>query len=99
MTTLLTIRGTTAYHIPAPGIAPVPLAAGDLTLSLIPAFPPTRPADSVTLTVGASTFVLTKNAPVQRTNAKSEHPSLMFTPAPLADGRTIGQVRIDMQDS
>lgn len=99
MTTLITIPGATAYHLPAPGVEPVPLAEGDISLTLVPAFPPTRPNDAVTLTVGSSTFVLTKNAPVQRTNSKNEHPSFVFTPAPLADGRTIGQVRIDMRDS
>jgi hypothetical protein len=99
MTTLLTIPGATAFHLPAPGIPPVALAEGDLTLSLIPAFPPDRPNEAITLTVGGSTFVLTTNAPVQRTNSKNEHPSLVFTPAPLSDGRSIGQVRIDFRDS
>jgi len=99
MTTLLTIPGATAYHLPAPGITPVALSEGDLTLALVPAFPPSRPTESVTITVGASTFVLTKNAPVQRTNSKNEHPSIVFTPAPLADGRPVGQVRVDFRDS
>lgn len=97
MTTRVAIPGATAYHLPAPGAKPVALAEGDLALIVLPAAPP-RKDETLTLTVGESTFVLSRNAPVQRTNSKDEHPSLVFSPAPLSDGRLIGQVRIDFRD-
>lgn len=98
MTTLITIPAVTAFHLPAPGATPVPLAQGDLALSLLPAAPPTRPAEVLTLSIGSSAFVLARNSPVQKTKSKNEHPSFVFTPAPRDDGRSIGQVRIDMKD-
>ncbi|TXT07385.1 hypothetical protein VHUM_03105 [Vanrija humicola] len=99
MSTLITIKNTTALHLPAPGAAPVPLAHGDLHLNLLPAAPPERPHDTLIITVGASSFPLGENSPVQRTRSKNEHPSFVFTPATPDGGQSIGQVRIDMADS
>lgn len=99
MTSLVSIPGTVALHIPARGVAPVTLDYGDLRLTLLPADPPTRPTDTLTLSVGTSAFVLAKNSPVQRIRSKNEHPSFVFTPAPPEGGQSIGQVRIDMSDS
>lgn len=98
MSTLITIKNATALHLPAPGATPVPLAHGDLHLNLLPAAPPERPVDTLIITVGASSFPLAPNSPVQRTRSKNEHPSFIFTPAPPAGGQSIGQVRIDMAD-
>ncbi len=99
MTSLVTIPGTVALHLPARGAAPVPMANGDLHLTLLPADPPTRKEDVLTLSVGSSAFVVAKNSPVQRIRSKNEHPSFVFTPAPPEGGQSIGQVRIDMTDS
>lgn len=99
MSSLVNIPGAIALHLPAKGAEPVPLANGDLNLTLLPAEPPKRPAETVTLSVGSSTFILAKNSPVQRIRSKNEHPSFVFTPAPPEGGQSIGQVRIDMSDS
>lgn len=98
MTTLLTLPGSTAYHLPAPGAPPVPLARGDLTLSLLPADPPRRAAEQLALSVGQTSFLLAPNSPVRKTKSNAQHASLIFTPAPPAEGQGIGTVRIDMKD-
>lgn len=97
MTSLITIPDTTALHLPARGVPPVPLAHGDLSLLLLPASDSSS-KDSLSITVGKSTFVLAPNSPVQRTRSNAEHPSFIFTPAPVG-GQSIGQVRIDVPDS
>lgn len=99
MTSLVSIPGCIALHLPARGAAPVPMANGDLHLTLLPADPPTRKEDVLTLSIGASAFIVAKNSPVQRIQSKNEHPSFVFTPAPPEGGQSIGQVRIDMSDS
>lgn len=100
MTSLVSIPGTVALHIPARGAAAVPMDYGDLRLTLLPADPPERPTDVITITVGTSTFIVAKNSPVQRIRSKNEHPSFVFTPAPPREGaESIGQIRIDMADS
>ncbi|BEJ12044.1 hypothetical protein CspHIS471_0205040 [Cutaneotrichosporon sp. HIS471] len=99
MTSLVSIPGCVALHLPARGVAAVPMANGDLHLTLLPADPPSRKEEILTLSVGSSAFVVAKNSPVQRIQSKNEHPSFVFTPAPPEGGQSIGQVRIDMSDS
>ncbi|WVQ80422.1 hypothetical protein IAT38_002527 [Cryptococcus sp. DSM 104549] len=99
MTTLIEIPNTSVFHVPTPTSKPLPLSEGDLTLTLIPADPPTNPAPTVTLTVGASSFPLLANAPVQRVQSKEEHPSYAFFPKPPKGGTAVGQVRIKLKDS
>lgn len=96
MTTLITIPDTTALHLPAKGVPPVTLAKGELALILLPAAE-SKTGGTLSLSVGSSTFVLAPNSPVQRTGSNAEHPSFVFTPAPVG-GRSIGQVRIDVAD-
>lgn len=98
MSTILTIPGCTALHNPTPGSQPLPLATGDLTLTVIPANPPTHPSETLTLSVGSAAFPLLPNHPVQRVKAKQEHPSYQFTPIPADGGMTVGTVRITMKD-
>ncbi len=81
-----------------PGSEPLPLSTGDLSLTLIPANPPTHPSPTVTLTIGASSFPLLPNSPVQRIHSAKEHPSYIFTPVPADGGDGIGRVKITMKD-
>ncbi|KAK8845398.1 hypothetical protein IAR55_006111 [Kwoniella newhampshirensis] len=99
MTTLVDIPSAAAFHLPTPTSDPLPLSAGDLTLTLIPANPPTHPSQTLTLTVGSSSFPLLPISPVQRVEAKDEHPSYVFSPVPADGGDPIGQVKIRMKHS
>jgi hypothetical protein len=94
MTTLAEIQNVKAYHIPTPGAEPVVLSTGTLWLSLIPANPPSHPSQTVALTVGASSFTVLPNTPVQKVEAKEEHPSYVFSPLPADGGAAIGRVKI-----
>jgi len=98
MTTLVDIPSCTALHIPTPTSQPLPLSSGDLTLTLIPANPPTHPSQTVTLTIGASSFPLLPNSPVQKIQSAKEHASYIFTPVPADGGAGIGRVKIVMKD-
>lgn len=81
MTTLITIPSVTAYHIPAPGVSPVNLASGDLTLLLIPAQPPNHLQPSLTLSIGNSaSFPLSERTPLHAVDTNREHASYVFTP-------------------
>ncbi|KAL7418909.1 hypothetical protein Q5752_006593 [Cryptotrichosporon argae] len=99
MTTLIDIPSCTAYHIPTPGSSPLPLSSGDLSLTVLPAQPPAKPAQTITLTVGGASFTLLPTTPVQKTSAKDEHASYVFSPAPADGSGGIGQVRVHMKDS
>lgn len=94
MTTLAEIQNVKALHLPTPGAQPVPLSTGTLTLSLIPANPPSHPSETVALTVGASSFTVLPNTPVQKIEAKEEHPRYAFSPLPADGGAAIGRVKI-----
>ena len=98
MTTLVDIPSCTAVHLPTPTSSPLPLAFGDLTLTIIPANPPAHPSQTVTLTIGASSFPLLPNSPVQKIGSIKEHASYVFSPVPADGGAGIGQVKITMKD-
>ncbi|WWD22344.1 hypothetical protein CI109_106835 [Kwoniella shandongensis] len=99
MTTLVDIPSAAAFHLPTPASDPLPLSAGDLVLTLIPANPPTHPSQTLTLTIGSSSFPLLPNSPVQKVEAKDEHPSYVFSPVSADGGASIGQVKIRMKHS
>jgi hypothetical protein len=94
MTTLAEIQNVKALHLPTPGAQPVTLSTGTLTLSLIPANPPSHPSETVALTVGASSFPVLPNTPVQKIETKEEHPRYAFSPRPADGGAAIGRVKI-----
>ncbi|KAK4683455.1 hypothetical protein P7C73_g6808, partial [Tremellales sp. Uapishka_1] len=79
--------------------SPLPLSAGELLLTLLPANPPTTPAQTLTLTIGASSFPLLPNSPVQKVKANDQHSSYVFSPVPADGGASIGQVKIVMKPS
>jgi hypothetical protein len=97
MTTLLTIPDVKALHVASPGVAPLPLSSGDLTLVVIPANPPTHPSETITLSVGSSSFPLLPNSPLQRVKAKEEHASYLFSPVSADGGAGVGQVLLQMK--
>ncbi|WWC58021.1 uncharacterized protein I303_100556 [Kwoniella dejecticola CBS 10117] len=99
MTTLVTIPNVTAYHLPTPTSDPLPLSTGELNLTLIPANPPTHPSSTITLNVGGSSFPLLPNSPVQKVQAKEQHPSYIFAPVPADGGAPVGQVKLRVKDS
>ncbi|WVF66439.1 hypothetical protein IAT40_001179 [Kwoniella sp. CBS 6097] len=99
MTTLVTIPSTQAYHLPTPTSDPLPLSSGELNLTLIPANPPSHPHSTLTLTIGASSFPLLPTSPVQKVQAKDEHPAYVFSPVPADGGAPVGQVKIKVKDS
>jgi len=88
----------TAYHLPTPTSSPLPLASGDLVLSVLPANPPTHPSESLTLTIGSAAFPLLPNSPIQKIQSKDEHPSYIFAPVASDGGDSIGQVKITVND-
>jgi hypothetical protein len=96
MSALITIGNTTALHLPTADAAPLPLANGDLTLVLIPANPPTHPSETLTVSIGASSFPLLPNSPLQKVKTIDEHPTFQFTPVPADGGAGVGQVRIQL---
>lgn len=89
------------YHSRTPASDLLPLSSGTLTLVLLPANPPTQKTETLTLTVGASSFPLSPKLPVQKLRSKDEHPWYSFSPAPPApDGsKPVGQVRITTEHS
>lgn len=98
MTTILvTIPQCTALHLPTPQSTPLPLSTGDLTLNLIPANPPSHPSQTLTLTIGSASFPLLPISPIQKIQAKDEHPSYIFAPVAADGGDSIGQVKIVMK--
>ncbi|WWD05932.1 hypothetical protein V865_004017 [Kwoniella europaea PYCC6329] len=99
MTTLVTIPNVTAYHLPTPTSDPLPLSTGELNLTVIPANPPSHPSSTLTLTVGGSSFPLLPNSPVQKVQAKDQHPSYIFAPVPADGGEPVGQVKLRVKDS
>ncbi|WVQ76386.1 hypothetical protein IAR50_006052 [Cryptococcus sp. DSM 104548] len=99
MTTLIEIPSAAALHLPTPTSSPLPLSSGDLSLILLPAAPPTRPAETLTLNVGSSSFPLTKRYPVQKVHGKDEHPTYAFGVQGQDAGASVGQVRIVMKHS
>ena len=98
MTTLIEIPGCTAFHIPTPVSQALPLSSGDLSLTLIPANPTGHPSSTVTITIGASSFPLFPNSPLQKIQSKEEHASYIFTPVSPDGGEAIGRVKIVMKD-
>lgn len=94
MTTLAEIPNVQALHLPTPGAQPVTLSSGTLILSVIPANPPSHPSQTIALTVGASSFPVLPNTPVQKVEAKEEHPRYAFSPLPADGGAAIGRVKI-----
>jgi hypothetical protein len=94
MTTLVEIPSVKVLHIPSPGSEPLPLSDGTLSLSLIPANPPTHPSQTVAITVGSSSFPVLPNTPVSKVASQGEHPSYVFNPAPADGGSGIGRVKI-----
>jgi len=94
MTTLAEIQNVKAYHLPVPGAEPVVLSTGTLYLSVIPANPPSHPSQTIALSVGASSFPVLPNTPVQKIEAKEEHPRYAFSPLPADGGAAIGRVKI-----
>ncbi|WRT63619.1 uncharacterized protein IL334_000542 [Kwoniella shivajii] len=99
MTTLVTIPNVTAYHLPTPTSDPLPLSTGELNLTVIPANPPTHPSSTLTLTVGGSSFPLLPNSPLQKVQAKEQHPSYIFSPVAADGGEPVGQVKLRLKDS
>lgn len=97
MTTLVEISECRAFHLPGPGIDPLPLASGTLTLALIPANPPSHPSETIALSVGSSAFPVLPNTPVQKVEAKEEHPRYVFSPAPADGGAAVGRVKIALK--
>ena len=98
MTTLIDIPSCTALHLPTATSDPLPLSTGDLSLTLLPANPPTHPSATITLTIGSSSFPLLPNSPIQKIQSKDEHSSYIFTPIPADGGAGIGRVKILMKD-
>jgi len=103
MSTLITIQSVTAYHLPNKNSVPIPLAAGDLSLTVTePAHPP---GSTLTLTVGHVSFPLSDKTPVAATDTTSQHSAYIFTPSvpptePGAEGTTtVGQVKIVLKPS
>jgi len=94
MTTLAEIQNVKAYHLPVPGAEPVVLSTGTLYLSVIPANPPSHPSQTIALSVGASSFPVLPNTPIQKIEAKEEHPRYAFSPLPADGGAAIGRVKI-----
>jgi len=94
MTTLAEIQNVKAYHLPVPGAEPVVLSTGTLYLSVIPANPPSHPSQTLALSVGASSFPVLPNTPIQKIEAKEEHPRYAFSPLPADGGAAIGRVKI-----
>jgi hypothetical protein len=94
MTTLAEIENVKAYHLPVPGAEPVVLSTGTLYLSVIPANPPSHPSQTLALSVGASSFPVLPNTPIQKIEAKEEHPRYAFSPLPADGGAAIGRVKI-----
>ena len=94
MTTLAEIENVKAYHLPVPGAEPVVLSTGTLYLSVIPANPPSHPSQTIALSVGASSFPVLPNTPIQKIEAKEEHPRYAFSPLPADGGAAIGRVKI-----
>jgi hypothetical protein len=99
MSSLIEIPSCTALHIPTPASSPLPLSSGALTLSVVPANPPTHPSASLTLTIGSSSFPLLPNSPIQKIQTINEHSSYIFSPVAADGGAAIGQVKIVMKDS
>ncbi|KAK1926229.1 senescence-associated protein-domain-containing protein [Papiliotrema laurentii] len=99
MSSLVQIPACTALHLPTPTSSPLPLSSGDLTLTVIPANPPTHPSPTLTLTIGSSSFPLLPNSPLQKIQTTHEHPSYIFSPLPADGGEPIGQVKIVLKDS
>jgi hypothetical protein len=98
MTSLIEIPSCSALHIPAPGVAALPLSEGDLILTLIPANPPTHPSSTITLSVGTSSFPLLPISPLQKIQSTGEHSSYIFTPVPADGGESVGRVKIVFKD-
>lgn len=96
---LVEIPQCSALHLPTPQSSPLPLSTGELTLNLVPANPPTHPSQTLTLTIGSASFPLLPISPLQKVQAKDEHPSYIFSPVPADGGAPIGQVKIVMKSS
>ena len=94
---LVDIPNCTALHIPTPSSDPLPLSAGDLVLTALPGTNEKEPA-KVSLSVGASSFQLHPNTPVQKILAKEEHPTYVFAPVSPDGSATVGQVKILFKD-
>ncbi|KAL0243970.1 hypothetical protein I308_105233 [Cryptococcus tetragattii IND107] len=101
MSTLIEIPDCSVYHLPTPASDPLPLSSGTLTLVLLPPSPSTHNAETLTLTIGASSFPLSPKLPIQKLKSKDEHPWYSFSPAPPApDGsQPVGQVRFTTKHS
>lgn len=80
MSTLITIHSVTAFHLPTKTSEPIPLANGDLVLTLVPSNPPATPTPTLTLTVGTTSFPISHDTPISATDTTSQHTAYIFTP-------------------
>lgn len=100
MTSLIEIPSVRLEHLPTATSDPLPLATGNLSLTLLPPSP-THPAETLTLTVASSSFPLSPSSKIHKVHAPPTlhaHATYVFSPA--ADGSSeVGQVRISMKDS
>jgi hypothetical protein len=104
MSILITIQSVTAYHLPNKNSVPIPLAAGDLTLTVTEPNPPASTQQTLTLTVGNVSFPISDKTPVSATDTTSQHSAYIFTPAvpptePGAEAAGMGLVKIVLKPS
>ena len=99
MTTIADIPHVTATHLPTPTSQPVALGSGELSLTILPPNPPKQPLQVLTLTVGTLSWPLLPITPVRKIQAKKEHATYGFKPAPVDGSKALGEVRISMKDS
>ncbi len=107
MTTLITIQSVTAYHLPTKSSQPIPLATGELVVTEVPANPPTTSAPTLTLTVGTTSFPITRATPLSAIDTTSQHTAYIFTPtAPTSvpdvtnpDIASVGHVKLVFKSS
>lgn len=101
MSTIIDIPSCTALHLPTPNATALPLSTGELTVTVLP-------DQTLTLSIGTSSFPLTQRTKIQKVQTINQHPTYLFSPilpvsasgdASTAGERTIGQVKIVMKDS
>ncbi len=80
MSVLISIPEVTAYHLPTKASEKIALAAGTLSLTLVPADPPSTTAPVLTLSVGSVSFPLSHATPLSATDTTQQHASYIFAP-------------------
>jgi len=101
MSTLIEIPSVKIEHLPTASSEPLPLADRILSLTLLPPSA-THPSETLTITVGSTSFPLSQATPVHKVHAAPivhAHPTYVFSPAAAGTGAPIGQVRISMKTS